>query len=339
MRQAHPTAVTSVGVGAVIAVGEIHTALLPTSQALTLTAARGLLESVAGEGTAAWSRPVSSVTSSTRLTGVDCALPTVSAARVRGVGTVESRLSVVAGRVIQGAAQARLVSGTDGRRRPWSHYLARPGTVEVLTRWQQADVVTGLLSDYSGSGLLSLDAVSGRGMDDLQADDRLDRNPPVALARRRLRWVAQVATGDRPSSRLEVTVVSALESRAWLVVPESDLPLVGPLCADLARHDWLLASAESLLERAGVGHRPAREVLHFVRPILDHLVPVWFPAAGLSVPAQRYWRAFDVATGAREHWALLTQRVRDQVGLAVAPGGGDPPSAGIPPHRGGSGHP
>jgi hypothetical protein len=113
--------------------------------------------------------------------------------------------------------------------------------------------------------------------------------------------------------------------------------LVGPLCADLARHDWLLASAESLLERARVGHRPAQEVLRVVRPILDHLVPVWFPAAGLPVPAQRYWRAFDGATGSREHWALLTQRVRDQVGLAAVRPGDESPPAGVTPHRPGCG--
>jgi hypothetical protein len=307
----------------VIAAGEVHTALLPTSEAVTVPLARGLVESAAGEGTATWSRPLPLVMSATRLTGVDCAVPAMSTGRVRAVGTVQSWLSVVAGRVVQAAAQARLVSGSNGRRRPWSHYLARQGTIEVLTRWQPRDVADGLLSGSDGPDFLSLEAVAGRGVDEVQADGRLDRKPPVVLARRRLRWVALVTQGESVP-RLDVTVASPLESRARLVVPESDLALVGSLCADLARHDWLLASAESLLDRARVGYRPVLEILRFVRPILDHLVPVWFPAARLPVAAQPYWRAFDTASGAREHWASLTQRARDQVSLAAVPWGNAP---------------
>lgn len=334
------------GGGGVIAAGEVITGLLPTSEVVSIAAARGLLESAFDDTAVSWSRPLPQVTSSTRLTGVDCAVPTASSARARAVGTVESWSSVVGGLVVQGCAQVWLVPGRDGHRRAWSHYLARPGTVEVLTRWQRRDIADGILAYDRQPGLLNLEAIAWRGLDQIQrhADriqgraDRiqdpagqvqgnpagrvqgrgaLDRNPLVTPVRGRLRWVALVAA-DRSAPRLELTVVSPWDTRARLLVPDTDVELVGPLCADLARHEWLLSSAGSLVDRARIGSRPAVDVLRVVRPVLDYLVPVWFPAARLPLAAHRYWRAYDVASGIREQWALLLQRIRDQARLAAA---------------------
>lgn len=300
-----------------IAAGEVITGLLPTSEAISTAAACRLLESVFDEGTVSWSRPLPQATSSVRLTGVDCAVPTVNSARVRAVGTVESWSSVVGGLVLQGCAQVRLTPGQGGHRRAWSHYLARPGTLEVLTRWQQGDIADGFLAHDRQPGLLSLEAIAWRGVDRIQGDDVLDRSPPVTPVRGRLRWVALVGS-SQSAPRLELTVVSPWETRVRLLVPDPDVELVGPLCADLARHEWLLSSAESLLARARIGSRPPADVLRVVRPVLDHLVPVWLPAVRLPVAAHRYWRAYDIASGIREQWALLIQRIRDQASLAAA---------------------
>ena len=64
---------------------------------------------------------------------MDCPLDVSdSSCQVRGVGTVIQRAAITDGHVLQGTAYAALEGTAGAARRPWCHYLARPGVVAGL---------------------------------------------------------------------------------------------------------------------------------------------------------------------------------------------------------------
>src|SRR5258708_19111113 len=107
--------------------GEVHSSLLQTSTALPPSFCEQVLMLMDGERVRRFERPIDHVVSPEMLTGIDCALGTPSGARVRAVGTVACHAAITGGHVLQAASVVEVTRGS--ARRPWSHYLARPGRI------------------------------------------------------------------------------------------------------------------------------------------------------------------------------------------------------------------
>src|SRR5215813_13366936 len=130
----------------VLVLGEIRTALLRNSVSVTQDIARQVLELQPGERVRCSERPVSHAVSPDVLTGVDCRLATRTGRKVHGIGTVVTHASVTGCRVLQGSTHTELVAGGSESRKPWSHYLSRPGVVEVAAgRASPDDIRDGFL--------------------------------------------------------------------------------------------------------------------------------------------------------------------------------------------------
>ena len=116
----------------VLACGEVRTCLLPSSSALDGGAAAQLLRLRADEPVLVSERPIMYALSPEVLTGVDCRLPTSNGADIRGIGTVIARAALTEGRVLQAGAYFGAPATGPERRRPWGHYLVRPGRGEPV---------------------------------------------------------------------------------------------------------------------------------------------------------------------------------------------------------------
>src|SRR5262249_13005278 len=149
--------------------GEVHTGLLRNSVAISPAKAIGLLGFVVGEKVRTFERPIPQALSPERLTGVDCQLAGPSGGRMRAIGTVVSRATITGGHLVQGSAHVRVVQGFAGRRLPWSHYLALPGTVETVGKTTPDNVTEGFVSVRSGTDVLDLNAIAGRALETVQS--------------------------------------------------------------------------------------------------------------------------------------------------------------------------
>ena len=128
-----------------LTIGEVHTGLLLTSTAVPVDTAAELLAIVPGGSVRTRQRPIRYAWSPEVLTGVDCAAPLAGRREVRIVGTPATRLSLTDGRIIQAGTHATFRQDSAGRRRPWSHYLAQPGVLEVLGKASEESLATGFL--------------------------------------------------------------------------------------------------------------------------------------------------------------------------------------------------
>ncbi|MEU8277679.1 SCO2521 family protein [Microbispora bryophytorum] len=297
-----------------LVMGEVHTGLLQNSGEISESTCRQVLALMAGETVRVSRRPIVHALSPERLTGVDCALPTGSRSRVRGVGTVMSRCAVTGGRVAQGSSYVRVVRSEADRRLPWSHYLARPGVVEVLGKAKAADLAEGFTGDSApggtGGACLNLGAVSGRFLDLVQASPLLDRRAPFKIPRTSLRWVAE--TGE-PSIRF--TLHTEQERTLRLTHPGPFTPAVVDLCEDLATHDWLLTSLLVIVERARIGGTQGAQAVARLAPAIDHLMHLWMPAARVEEWLTPFWESLERRPGFSRQWRSLVDRVRDQVAM------------------------
>src|SRR5438067_1622317 len=189
-----------------LAVGEVHTGLLCHSSALTSREAADALGLAPGEPVRRSERPIAYAVSPNRLTGVDCALATLSGARTRAVGTVVSHASLTGGHILQGSSWARVLRGTAGRRLPWSHYLFRPGVVETVGRCDPDDIARGHAGAELPAGSLDLGAMSVRMMDAVEWRAGPDKRPPFRVWRTRLRWAAQLTADEDTEPQVRFTV-------------------------------------------------------------------------------------------------------------------------------------
>lgn len=189
-----------------LACGEVRTCLLQHSQALPGTAAAGLLRLRAGQRVLLSERPNPYALSPEVLTGVDCNLPTASGAKVRAVGTVTARAALTEGRLLQADAFCAATADGPDRRRPWGHYLARPGIVEPFGKLPDRDVADGCLAGAGKPGELDLGAVAERVLRHVLRDPALDRAAPFRAQVTRLRWVALRAPDGAASSIENFTV-------------------------------------------------------------------------------------------------------------------------------------
>ncbi|MBY8879025.1 SCO2521 family protein [Actinacidiphila acidipaludis] len=296
--------------------GEVRTSVLRTSEALTARTAAQLLNLRPDEHVLLSERPNLRVASPQLLTGVDCRLPSLNGSRPRAVGTVAARAVLTEGRVLQASAFARLVPGGGDHRKPWGHYLLRPGVVEPLGRHQDGEFTEGFLAAAPlPGGVLNPGAVAERLLDEVLRHRLLDQRAPFKSGRTRLRWVALPAAGDGVTSIERFTVAAdGLRTVALRVAP-ADPSAVAALCEDLALHDWLLTTLVALVERSRLGSGDREAVLTALRPVVDHLLHLWMPGARVPDVLSGVWETLERRPGFSRQWQALVQRIRDQVAL------------------------
>ncbi|MBO0867883.1 MAG: hypothetical protein J2P15_04905 [Micromonosporaceae bacterium] len=312
------------GPDAMVVLGEVHTGLLQNSTPLPPVATEQLLSLLQGERVRRGERPIAHATSPDLLTGVDTRLATATGTKVRGVGTVATRAALTGGHVLQASSVTRLARAGVARRLPWSHYLARPGYIEVSGRATALDLADAFTSAQPAAGagragqdqdaVLDLGAVSTRMVDAIQASPRIDRRPPLRAARTKLRWAAVVAQPPLASPlrlRLEPAALRTLR----LVCGKDQIAGVADFCADLALHDWLLTTLLRLIERSRIGIETGDAVLDRLRPAVDHLLHLWMPAARLPAPVTPLWTVLEHTPGFTRQWQACVARIRDQMAL------------------------
>jgi hypothetical protein len=303
-----------------VTMGEVHTGLLHHSAAISQAMATRLLDVVLGERVRRSDRPISSVFSPPQLTGVDCQLPASSGARVRGVGTAVSRVTITGGHVVQGSAYVQVTRGQASRRLPWSHYLSRPGVVETVGKANARHLADGHLDapatsrDSSGQQL-DLGAIGARAMDAIQDRRELDHRAAFRTSRTRLRWVI-----EPPEDGRRTVVFGISDDKARVVrLPYRDLDVTAQaaLCEDLALHDWLLTTLLSLIERSRIGSGSRSEIVHRLQPAVDYLLHLWMPAARIDQALADVWHSVEQRPGLSRQWQINVDRVRDQLALGT----------------------
>jgi len=307
--------------GPVLACGEVRTCLLPTRQALDIRAAAQLLGLRADERVLLSERPNLYARSPDTLTGVDCHLPSANGARIRAVGTVVARAALTEGRVLQASAHFRVPAAGPDQRRPWGHYLVRPGVVEPLGRLRREAVAQGVLGG-GRHGDLDVGLIADGLLTRLLRHPLLDHRPPLRSRPTRLRWAAlPAAPGEGPS--IERFTLAEDELRTVLLrVPEDtaggDL---AALCDDLALHDWLLTTLVRMLDgiRLGAGPEHGFAVVEALRPAVNHLLHLWMPRARVPQELAALWDPLEERPGFTRQWRTLVQRIRDQLTLHAIP--------------------
>jgi hypothetical protein len=292
-----------------LVMGEVHTGLLQNSGEIPESTCRDVLRLLSGERVRVSRRPIVYAVSPDLLTGVDCRLPSASQSRIRGAGTVLSRSSITGGRVVQGSSYTRIERSGSDRRQPWSHYLARPGVVEVLGKAKARDLADGFAEDPPADGL-DLGAISARFLDVVQSSPLLDRRAPFKIARTRLRWVA-----EEGEPAIHFTLHSEQMRTVRLVHTGEFTPAVVDLCEDLALHDWLLTALLVIIERARIGGTPGPEAAVKLAPAVDHLLHLWMPSARVDDLLSPFWESLDRRPGFTRQWQSLVDRVRDQLAV------------------------
>jgi hypothetical protein len=297
-----------------LTIGEVHTGLLLTSTAVSADAAEELLAIVPGRSVRTRQRPIRFAWSPEVLAGVDCSLPLAERREVRIVGTAATQLSLTDGRILQAGSHTTLRHDYGGRRRPWAHYLAQPGVLEVLGKASEESLATGFLHGPSTVTALDLGAVNVRALAAIQRSEWLDRDPPFRSRRTRLRWSAE-------SSDSEQEIVFTLGTDGLRTVRlramESNPRALADFCADLALHDWLLSTLLDIVERAVAQRRPAAELISMLRPGIDHLVHAWMPAVHASSALDAMWQELDLRSGFSLQWQKTVERIRDQLSVGL----------------------
>lgn len=298
---------------ALLAIGEVHTALLRSSAALSLTASEKLVSLAGSERVRRFERPISHVVSPPVLTGVDCRPPTVSRATTRIVGTVAGHVSITGGHVVQGMATTRIGPSRSTRRRGWMYYLSRPGWVELIGRASADDLAAGFLESSSNPDVLDLGAVASRLISDVQSDRGLDGRLPFRVERTRLRWVFRVSGGEPATQfRLEPDGM-----RTLIMQGDVGFTAAAEFAADFALHEWLLSALIRIVERSRVGSDDWLSVLQRLRPALEHLLRLWMPAARGDEAVPALWIGLERRPGLTRQWNALVNNVRDQLAMGA----------------------
>jgi hypothetical protein len=297
-----------------LTIGEVHTGLLLTSTAVSADTAAELLAIMPGGPVRTRQRPIRYTWSPEVLTGVDCFAPLGDHREVRIVGTPATQLSLTDGRIIQAGTHATFRHDYAGRRRPWAHYLAQPGVLEVHGNASEERLTAGFLGAPATTAALDLGAVNVRALAAIQRSEHLDRNPPFRSRRTRLRWSAE-------SSEREQEIVFTLGADGLRTVrlraAESDPRAFADFCASLALHDWLLSTLLDIVDRAVARSRPAAEMISLLRPGVDHLVHAWMPTTRVSTTLDRIWQELDLRSGFSLQWQKTVERIRDQFSVSL----------------------
>ena len=243
------------------------------------------------------------------MTGLDCQFTGARGNLTRVVGTAISRGAITGGHVVQASTFARVVgqSGSGGRRQRWPNYLAQPGLLVASRRIDLADLSERLMDEVSNDDI-NLGAVSSRLLDAVQRAG-LDRHPPVRFARTQLRWTAVIG---RPR-QIHFSEESATLRTIRLRTPDDDLESVAEFCEDVAVHDWLLSCVVQILERTRFSANSPQQVAQRLRPVFDHILHLWMPAARQRGPFAALWTSLDRGASLTRQWEASSSRIRDQV--------------------------
>lgn len=293
-----------------LTIGEVHTGFLMTSTAVPPDTAAELLSIFPGSSVRMRQRPVRYAQSDEMLTGVDCFAPLASRRELRLVGTLGTRASLTDGYIVQAKTHAAVRCDPTGRRRPWGHYLAQPGVLDVLGTESEEQLATGFLGGPTATTALDAGAINIRALAAIQHSKRLDHNPPFRSRRTRLRWSAQAA--EQVQEMVFTLGADGLRT-VRLRASESDPTSLADFCADLALHDWMLSALLDLVDKATARKRPAIELLTLLRPGIDHLVHAWTPGAHVSSSLMEIWKEFDLRSGFSLQWEKTVDRIRDQM--------------------------
>ncbi|MFF0608713.1 SCO2521 family protein [Nocardia tengchongensis] len=308
-----------------VLLGEVRTALLPNSGGLAAREASALLSLLPGQRVSMRERPLALAVSPSSPVGVDCRLATVSRSESRAIGTVAAHAVLVGGRVLQSSACSSVVRAADQHRRPWSHYLTRAGTVELVHRIGDdtstaVDLTEGFL-EGSGPTTLDLGSISERLLTRVRTDPRLDQDPPVHSGATRLRWAARVAPPVDGSARGRTLFAFRLEDEntrsVRIMVPTvRDLAGAQRFCEDLAIHDWLLSTLASALSDAD-RPRPESDSSKELAPLLEQLVHLWMPGAHTPPRLRELWTRLESDPGFTRQWTAQVGHLRDRLAVAT----------------------
>ncbi|CAJ59043.1 MULTISPECIES: SCO2521 family protein [Frankia] len=296
-------------------VGEVRTALLRHSGAVSEPVAQEILDLVPAAAVRSATRPSARAVSPDIVEGVHCRLPSGTGRRVEGVGTVVSRAVIAGGRIAQASSRALVVPAAGTRRRGWAAYLARRGVIERIGRGSADDLSAGFLGPRR-PGTIDLDAVAGRLLDRVQAAPALDGAVPLRAARTRFRFVidladrAETVTPAPPRFSLDDDNVRTL----ILDAPRGGPEALVTLCEDIACHDWLLTVVQGLVdtldEAPGRVDRMAR--MARVSPAIEQLLHLWMPCAHLEPDLRWVWSALEGRPGFSRQWASIVDRIRNE---------------------------
>ncbi|MGA5039835.1 SCO2521 family protein [Streptomyces capoamus] len=299
--------------GPVLACGEVRTRLLPTSHAVDERTAERLLRLRTDERVRLSRHPNRYAVSPGLLTGVDCRPPSVTGARSRVVGTVTARAVLVEGRVLQSSAHFSAPASGPDRRRPWGHYLGRPGCLIPVGRLPVRSVTEGFLAG-PGPHELDVGSIAESLMARVCRHRILDFDLPLTTVNTSLRWTAVPAVEGEVTSVLFTKADDGLRTVA-LRLPHGTAPAaVAGLCEDLALHDWLLTTVAYALDGLPAGHEDSGlpEVL---RSLVDHLLHLWMPRGHVDRTLHTVWEELDEHAGCSRQWNVMGQRIRDQLVL------------------------
>lgn len=300
---------------AFLVLGEIHSGVLQNSRPITPESADEMLSLITDQPVRSWERPIRHAASGQVLTGVDCNLPSTNGAR-RAIGTIGTEVSVTGGQLLQASARTEIATASESRRLSWSHYLTRPGVLEVGQGFAAAETARAFLSPRPPTETLDLGGVCSGVMTRAQSSPLLDRDAPFRAPRTRLRWAALAVTDDRPAE-VGLTIEDNGLRTLSIAAPGALLLHLPALCENVALHDWLLTTVSALVDSADLGRRRQDDVVRHLRPAIDHLLHTWMPTARLSDELVPFWRELDRRSGLSVHWEALVQRVRDQLALAI----------------------
>ncbi|KOU60238.1 hypothetical protein ADK57_31345 [Streptomyces sp. MMG1533] len=304
----------------VLACGEVRTCLLPTLLALDGRAAAQLLRLRMDEHERVSERPNLYVRSPEILTGVDCRLPTSNGAKVRAVGTVITRAALTEGRLLQAGAYFSAPAAGPGLRRPWGHYLLRPGIVEPFGKLPEQAAAEGVL-EGAERGELDLGTIADGMLAQLVRHPLLDHRVPFKSRRTRLRWAALRATGGEGPTLVRFRLAEDGLRTVELRLPE-DIPAgaAAGLCEDLALHDWLLTTVVHMLDISRLGTVDGSSAILELRPAIDHLLHLWMPGAHVDPALRHLWDVLERDPGFTRQWQNLVQRIRDQLAVQAIRG-------------------
>ncbi|MFI5884354.1 SCO2521 family protein [Streptomyces sp. NPDC051554] len=303
----------------VLACGEVRTGLLPSFQALDGRTAAQLLRLRADEHVRVSERPNLYALSPEVLTGVDCRLPTSNGAKVRAVGTVAARAALTEGRVLQSTAYFSAPAAGPDVRRPWGHYLVRPGVVEPFGKLPEQATAEGVLRG-GGRGELDLGMIAEGLLAQLVRHPLLDHKAPFKSRRTHLRWAArQAPEGEGPSLDRFTLAEDGLRTVELRVPDGTEAAAVAGLCEDLALHDWLLTTVVHMLENSRLGAADGPAAVLALRPAVDHLLHLWMPRAHVDRALGHLWDVLEREPGFSRQWENLRQRIRDQLAIQAIP--------------------
>ena len=300
-------------------VGEVDTGLLCGRDTSSPGDGRRLVDLVAGERVLVATRPRAYVRSPERPVGVDCPLGAPGTAHhVRGIGTALQRAAITDQEVVQGSAYATVVPAGHHARQPWSHYLARPGFIEIVGHTCWGELADSLAAPARAPTALDLGAVARRATDAVQASARTGRADLFRASRSQLRWVAQVQPGEAVLRGVHFEVVDRRLRILRITVSEPAAAGIAAACEDVALHDWLLTTLIESVHKAAIGLQPRAETLRRLLPAIDHLLHLWMPAARADVLTEQVWVVLEQRAGFSRQWSTLVNRIRDQLSVSVA---------------------